>query len=117
LSSIFFYQAYKPFNLFFRFFLLQKKRPQEEKAKQVDNTGYEVFGKKKKEKKREREKKLWRLRRCIMMWVYNSKKQNHFLDISFVNARFLDSVTNHDEKRSMFFRCMDLLRVDHTIHK
>ena len=56
LSSIFFYQAYKPFNLFFRFFLLQKKRPQEEKAKQVYNSGYEVFGKKKKEKKRERKK-------------------------------------------------------------
>ena len=55
LSSIFFYQAYKPFNLFFRFFLLQKKRPQEEKAKQVYNSGYEVFGKKKK-KKKEREK-------------------------------------------------------------
>ena len=109
LSSIFFYQAYKPVNLFFRFFLLQKKRPQEEKAKQVYNSGYEVFGKKKGKKKREK-KKLWRLRRCIMMRVYNSKKQNHFLDISFVNARFLDSVTNHDEKRSMFFRCMDLLR-------
>ena len=54
MSSIFFYQAYKPFNLFFRFFLLQKKRPQEEKAKQVYNSGYEVFGKKKKEKKREK---------------------------------------------------------------
>ena len=54
--SIFFYQAYKPFNLFFRFFLLQKKRQQEEKAKKVYNSGYEVFGEKKKEKKREEKK-------------------------------------------------------------
>ena len=52
--QFFYYQAYKPVNLFFRFFLLQKKRQQEEKAKQVYNSGYEVFGKKKGKKKREK---------------------------------------------------------------
>ena len=107
--QFFFIKPINPLTCFF-VFSYSKKRDRKKRRQSKSTTQVTKSSGKKKEKKRERKKKLWRLRRCNMMQVYNSKKQNHFLDISFVNARFLDSVTNHDEKRSMFFRCMDLLR-------
>jgi len=58
LYSIFFIKPINPLTCFFVFSYSKKKRQQEEKAKQVYNSGYEVFGKKKRKKKREKKKTM-----------------------------------------------------------